>query len=193
MLSRLVITFLPRSKRLLISWLQSPSAVILEPKKIKSDTVSTVPRVLHTHCTDIKCLVLVFYYIYVKCNRWKKLGKWKAACAVLSRVWLLVTPWAVALQAPLSMEFSRQEYWNGLPFSTPGDLPDSGIELLSLALAGRFFTPAPPGKPNKRQNSAENPDYFIWTNRNWLHGTEWTDEYHLHLYDFGENILENIL
>ena len=42
MLSRLVITFLPRSKRLLISWLQSPSAVILEPRKIKSDTVSTV-------------------------------------------------------------------------------------------------------------------------------------------------------
>ena len=42
MLSRLVITFLPRSKRLLISWLQSPSAVILEPQKIKSDTVSTV-------------------------------------------------------------------------------------------------------------------------------------------------------
>ena len=48
MLSRLVITFLPRSKRLLISWLQSPSAVILEPKKIKSDTVSTVyPSIYH--------------------------------------------------------------------------------------------------------------------------------------------------
>ena len=48
MLSRLVITFLPRSKRLLISWLQSPSAVILEPKKIKSDTVSIVsPSVSH--------------------------------------------------------------------------------------------------------------------------------------------------
>ena len=47
-LSRLVITFLPRSKRLLISWLQSPSAVILEPKKIKSDTVSTVsPSICH--------------------------------------------------------------------------------------------------------------------------------------------------
>ena len=45
MLSRLVITFLPRSKRLLVSWLKSPSAVILEPKKIKSDTVSTVPHV----------------------------------------------------------------------------------------------------------------------------------------------------
>ena len=48
MLPRLVITFLPRSKRLLISWLQSPSAVILEPKKIKSDTVSTVsPSISH--------------------------------------------------------------------------------------------------------------------------------------------------
>ena len=48
MLSRLVITFLPRSKRLLISWLQSPSAVILEPKKVKSDTVSTVtPTISH--------------------------------------------------------------------------------------------------------------------------------------------------
>ena len=48
MLSRLVITFLPRSQRLLISWLQSPSAVILEPKKIKSDTVSTVyPSISH--------------------------------------------------------------------------------------------------------------------------------------------------
>ena len=48
MLSRMVITFLPKSKRLLISWLQSPSAVILEPKKIKSDTVSTVsPSICH--------------------------------------------------------------------------------------------------------------------------------------------------
>ena len=52
MLSRLVITFLPRSKRLLISWLQSPSAVILEPKKIKSDTVSTVsPSISHSTVT----------------------------------------------------------------------------------------------------------------------------------------------
>ena len=51
MLSRLLITFLPRSKRLLISWLQSPSAVILEPRKIKSDTVSTVsPSISHEVC-----------------------------------------------------------------------------------------------------------------------------------------------
>ena len=56
----------------------------------------------------------------------------------------------VAHQAPLSMEFSRQEYWNGLPFLTLGDLPNTGIEPVSLsspALAGVFFTTAPPGKP----------------------------------------------
>ena len=57
MLSRLVITFLPRSKHLLISWLQSPSAVILEPRKIKSDTVSTVsPSICHEVCHDLSFL-----------------------------------------------------------------------------------------------------------------------------------------
>ena len=45
-----------------------------------------------------------------------------------SRVRLFATPWTVAYKSPLSMEFSRQEYWNGLPFSSPGDLPDPGIE-----------------------------------------------------------------
>ena len=51
------------------------------------------------------------------------------ACALfLSRVLLFLTPWTVAHQTPLSMEFSRQEYWNGLPFPTPGDLPYPGME-----------------------------------------------------------------
>ena len=66
---------------------------------------------------------------------------------LLIHVRLSVTPWAVAHQAPLSMEFSRQEYWSGLPFPTPGDLP--GIEPASLAspaLAGGFFTTVPLGK-----------------------------------------------
>ena len=68
----------------------------------------------------------------------------------LSHVWLFATPWIVAFQAPLSMKFSRQKYWSGLPFSPPEDLPDPGIEPTSLAspaLAGRFFTTVPPGKP----------------------------------------------
>ena len=63
---------------------------------------------------------------------------------VQSCIQLLETPWIVTLQAPLTMGFSRQEYWNGLPFPTPRDLPNPGIES---ALAGRFFTTTPPGKP----------------------------------------------
>ena len=60
-----------------------------------------------------------------------------------TRVRLFATPWTVALQAPLSIGFSRQEYWSGLPCLPPGDLPDPGIEPMSLmspALACRFFT-----------------------------------------------------
>ena len=51
----------------------------------------------------------------------------------------LQPPWAIACEAPLSMEFSRQEYWSGLPFPTPGDLPDPGIKPTFFA-SGRFFT-----------------------------------------------------
>ena len=58
-----------------------------------------------------------------------------------------MTAWTVALQAPLSMQLSRQEYRSGLPFPSPGDLPDPGIEPVSPALAGGFFTVEPPGKP----------------------------------------------
>ena len=60
-----------------------------------------------------------------------------------SHVGLFETPWTVTHQAPLSVEFSKQEYWNGLPFPTPGDLPNQRTDLASLAppaLAGRVFT-----------------------------------------------------
>ena len=55
------------------------------------------------------------------------------------------TSWTVAGQAPPSMEFPKQEYWSGLPFPSPGDLPDPGIEPSSPALAAGFFTTEPPG------------------------------------------------
>ena len=67
-----------------------------------------------------------------------------------SRVRLFATPWTVAHKAPLSMEFSRQEYWSTLPFPTPGDLSDpqnKPSSLASPALVGRFFTTIPPEKP----------------------------------------------
>ena len=67
----------------------------------------------------------------------------------LSCFQLFATPWTITHQAPLSMEVSRQEYWSGLAFPTPGDLPNPGIESVTLAssvLAGGFFTTVPPGK-----------------------------------------------
>ena len=66
---------------------------------------------------------------------------------MLNRVWLFVMPWTIVCQAPLSMEFSRQEFWSGLPFPTQRNLPDLGIEPASPALTGRLFTTEPPGKP----------------------------------------------
>ena len=66
----------------------------------------------------------------------------------LSQVPLFLTPWTVAYQAPSSMGFSRQEYWSGLPFPSPGDLPDPGIKLGSPALQADALTSEPPGKQN---------------------------------------------
>ena len=65
----------------------------------------------------------------------------------LSRVRLFATPWTVAHQTPPSMGFSRQNYWSGLPFPSPGDLPNPRIELRSPALQADALTSEPPGKP----------------------------------------------
>jgi len=63
-----------------------------------------------------------------------------------------VTPWTVACQASLSMGFSRQEYWSGLPCPPPGDLPNPGIKPRSPALQADFIPSEPPGKPRMRIN-----------------------------------------
>ena len=69
----------------------------------------------------------------------------------LSRVRFSATPWTVAYQASPSMGFSRQEYWSGLPFPSPGDLPNPGIEPGSRALEADTLTSEPPGKPKSRK------------------------------------------
>ena len=73
--------------------------------------------------------------------------KWRSEVKSLSHVRLFVTPWTVAYQAPPSMGFSRQEYWSGLPFPSPGDLPKPGIEPVSSALQTDTLPSEPPGKP----------------------------------------------
>ena len=74
----------------------------------------------------------------------------------LSCVRLFVTLWTVAYQASLSMGFSRQEYWSGLSFPSPRDLPDPGIEPRSPTLEADTLTSKPPGKPQERKG-----DLFI--------------------------------
>ena len=106
--------------------------------------------------------LLYYYYSYyrrdssiLKFQRWSLISQEKASivhvhgCQVAS-VTSNSLLWTVAHQAPLSMGFSRQEYWSGLPFPPPRDLPNPGIESMfpvSPALAGGFFTTEPPGKP----------------------------------------------
>ena len=77
----------------------------------------------------------------------RKVSEWAKS---LSRVRLFATPWTVTYQASPSMVFSRQEYWNGLPFPSPGDLPDPGIEPGSPALPTDALLPEPPGKPGAK-------------------------------------------
>ena len=72
---------------------------------------------------------------------------WKLKVKSLSRVHLFATPWTVAHQGPPSMRISRQEYWSGLPFPSPGDLPDPGIKLESPALQADALPSELPGKP----------------------------------------------
>ena len=77
-----------------------------------------------------------------------KTGMYECVCVhLLSRVQLFVTPWTVACQGSLSMEFSRQEYWSRLPFSSPGDLPYPGSNLRLLHWQ-RSLPAEPPGKPS---------------------------------------------
>ena len=83
-----------------------------------------------------------------------KLYPYKAKVKVksLSHVQLFATPWTVAYQAPLSMGFSRQEYWSGLPLPSAGDLPDPGMEPGSPAFQADALTSEPPGKPRSMKN-----------------------------------------
>ena len=133
------------------------------------DTPSIFPTVLHeSHWpwkTGIlyyssKCLPTIHRSFFAT-----RIQSSSSGVCVLRRfsfVWLFVIPWTVASQAPLSMGFSRQEYWNGLPCPPPGDLPDPGIEpgsLTSPALAGKFFTT---NATWEAHSSSSSQSIFFW-------------------------------
>ena len=77
---------------------------------------------------------------------------WKVKVKSLSRVRLFATLWTVASQGPPSMGVSRQDYWSELPFASPEDLPDPGIEARSPAFQADALTSEPPGKPRSMKN-----------------------------------------
>ena len=91
------------------------------------------------HVLILHVLYLFIYFFmedsFCKCsfrrkkkNRFIQWVEWLSFACVLCHVWLFVTPWTIAHQAPLSMRIPKQEYWSGLPFPSPGDLPNSGIK-----------------------------------------------------------------
>ena len=115
--------------------------------------------------TNIYMFVHIYLYIHMIHIYTLCIFIYTYTCAcMISHIWLFI-PWTVAHQAPLSMEVSRQEYRSGLPFPSPGDFLDSGIEVMSLAspaLAGGFFTTEPPGKSTYTCNSSLLVYMFIY-------------------------------
>ena len=103
-------------------------------------TVLSVPGIGSRTITDPRCsspLYKIMYYLHIIYKHPPTQG-W--VLSRFSHVQSFATLWTIAHQAPLSMGFSRHEYWSGLPCPSPGDLPPLGIEPVSPVLAGRFFT-----------------------------------------------------
>ena len=78
-----------------------------------------------------------------------------------------MAPWTAVFQDPLFMDFFRQEYWSGLPFPSPGDLPDPEVKPMPPALAGGFFITEPPEKPNEEINAINKKQYWACQVAQW--------------------------
>ena len=134
------------------SWTALPCPSSSHPSRLSQSTgfgfpasYSKFPPTVYWKCQLIQLLwnMCSYYLLIWNYKEFLFLGKVK----LLSRVWLFATLWTVAHQAPLSMGFSRQEYWSGLPLPSPGDLPNPGIESRSPTLKADALTSEPPGKP----------------------------------------------
>ena len=86
----------------------------------------------------------------------------------LSHVRLFATPWTVAYQGPLSMGFSRQEHWSGLPFPSPGDLPNPGIEPGSPSLRVDALPSEPPVKPQMEEGKSMHSGPGLYSFYHWV-------------------------
>ena len=133
------------------TWVQLEISVLSEVRKRKTNTI--------------------WYHLYVESKRKVKRKKVKS----LSRVRFFVTLWTVAHQAPPSMGFSRQEYWSGLPFPSPGDLPDLGMEPESPALQenSSLSHQGSPSSFYKTEKTIQGRK--VWLFNEWLNSLTYTD------------------
>ena len=131
-----------------IPWTEEPGGLqSMRSQRVSHDWVTITHT--HTHTHEIYWLYKPFSNQVILEQKWVLILVIQLCVRLLSRVRLLVTPWTVAHQAPLSMGFPRQEYWSGLSSPSPGDFPNPGIKLMfpvTSTLADEFFTDAPPGK-----------------------------------------------
>ena len=120
------------------------------------------PRPLVTVRPDLWCGLGLYIWLLVlqPSHKFRKQSNACVRAQPLSRVQLFAILWTVAPQAPQSMGFFRQEYWSGLPFPSPGDLPIPGIQHVSCT-AGRFFTTEPSGKPQAILYLSVNPSRYF--------------------------------
>ena len=132
-------------------WLQSWNQKTIASWQESNDKLSVLKSRDITLPTKVHIVkAMVFQVVTYSCENWTIK---KAECQRIDafRPWcwrrFFSTPWTVAFQAPLTMEFSRWEYWSGLPFPYAGDLPNPGIEPRSLALQADSLPSEPPGKP----------------------------------------------
>ena len=121
----------------------------------------------------LKLKLQYFGHLMQRVNSLEKPWCWESESRPV--IGLFMTPWTVAHQA-LSMEFSRQEYWSGLPFPSPGDLPSPGIEPRSPTLQADFLPSEPPGKPvagkcwGQKEKGAIEDEVVGW--HHWFNGHE---------------------
>ena len=135
-------------------WLATLGDQTVSVRKQERLSANKIRITIFCHRSDIP-LSLLYSLNQNQIIRRKKEKKVK----LLSHVRLFATPWTIACQAPLSMGFSTQEYWNGLSFPSLGDLPDPGIEHGSPALQADSLPSEPPGKPNHQNLGILNQYY----------------------------------
>ena len=116
------------------------------------DSETDMVRQIRALDSDMQTLVYENYNKFISATGDSWMSEWVKS---LSRVRLFATPWTVAYHAPPSMEFSRQEYWSGLPFPSPEDLPETGTQILTVPHAP---VPSALGKPAEGLDRAD-PDY----------------------------------